>query len=163
MSENNAHSLVELLSSTELRIRTGVLEIPPNDLGMEREIAIALGIGYCNLCERRLARVPVGRKTLDTGWEKIVSDIEDAITHRDNLGSCFLVTGMDVLLAGTDFENRKNFWNFMWGTFRGGRGLMLCLPSRATNLFPEALRNTWEENDRLYRLQTIDEIFVRLK
>jgi hypothetical protein len=163
MSQNNAHSLVALLGRTELRIRTGVLEIPPNDLGLEREMAIALGTGYCNLCERRLARASDGRRTLDMGWERIVADIEDALTCRDILGSCLLVSGLDVLLAATDFENRKDFWNFMWGTFRGGRGLMLSLPTGATNLFPEVLRKTWEENDRLYALQTIDEVFARLK
>ncbi len=163
MRQSNARSLAALLGSRELRIRTGVLEVPPNDLGLEREMAIALGTGYCNLCERRLARVPAGQRTLDMGWEKIVADIEDVLKCRDVLGSCLLVAGLDVLLAGTDFENRKDFWNFMWGTFRGGRGLMLSLPAGATNLFPEVLRKTWEENDRLYALQTVDEVFVRLK
>jgi hypothetical protein len=163
MRQNSAHDLVALLNSSELRIRTGVLEIPPNDLGMEKEMAIALETGYCNLGEWRLARIPSTRKTLDLGWERIVADLEEVFANPEIFGACVLVCGVDVLLAGTSFEHRKDFWNFTWGTFRPGRGLMLTLPSGATNLFPEELRREWEENERLYTLQNLDEVFVRLK
>ena len=163
MRQNSAHDLVALLNSKELRIRTGVLEIPPSDLGMEKEMAIALETGYCNLCEWRLARISSGQRTLDLRWEQILADLQDVVTCPEVFGASVLVSGIDALLAGTGFEGRKDFWKFTWETFRPEKGLILTLPSGATNLFPEELRRHWEQNERLYTLQDLDEVFARLK
>ena len=72
MPEPTPIELVDLLCQDELRIRTGILELSPESLGSESNIAVHLGIGCRDICAWKIDGTPTGRTHLGITWEGIV-------------------------------------------------------------------------------------------
>ncbi len=149
MPEPAPFALVGLLAKPELRIRTGILEIPPWCLGKEADLAVQLGVGCRDLREWKVARTPLDRKFIGVRWEALVKDIATVLSDSTVPGYCVWVASVDVFLAGVSFRDRKCFWAFMRDTFRPSRGLVLSMPLGALNLLPEDERKLWMEFGRL--------------
>ena len=149
MPESTPQQLVQLLASQELRIRTGILELPIKLLGAEANLAVELGVGYQNICDWKASRIPPDQFHLGLSWEVIISDLAEALLDKTLPGYCVWLSGIDVLLASIPFDDRKRFWDFVRGTFRRPRGLLLSLPERAVRVLPESERASWIQFDRL--------------
>jgi len=149
MPEPSPRELVELLARNELRIRTGILELPVEALGTESDLAVGLGVGYRDICAWKVDRIPAGRTRVGLRWEGITQDLVSLLADSSLPGYCVWVSSLDVLLAGVPFADRQRLWNFMRGTFRQSRGLLLSMPVGATHLLPEGERALWIEYGRL--------------
>jgi hypothetical protein len=149
MSEMTPQKLVNLLATNELRIRTGILEVPVEALGSENNIAVALGVGFRDICAWKVSRTPSDREHLAITWQSIIEDLVSSVTDISLPGFCIWVSGVDVLLAAIPFEDRKQFWSFIRTTFRHSRGLILSVPRMAAHLFPEDERAQWINYCRL--------------
>jgi hypothetical protein len=51
MPDMTPQALVSLLASRELRIRTGIVELPIGKLGKECDLAVALNAGHQDICD----------------------------------------------------------------------------------------------------------------
>src|ERR1017187_10312037 len=149
MPELAPYALVGLLAKPELRIRTGILEIPACCLGKETDLAVHLGVGCRDLREWKVGRTPSDRKFVGLRWESLVQDIAAVLSDSTVPGYCVWVASVDIFLAGLPFRDRERFWGFMRNTFRQSRGLVLSMPLGALNLLPEAERKLWMEFGRL--------------
>ena len=149
MPEPSPQVLVELLARNELRIRTGVLELPVGILGKECDLAVSLGVGYCDLCTWKIDGTPAERTRLGHSWEMIAQDLVSLLSDLSLPGYCVWVSSVDVLLAGIPFDDRRRFWEFMRSTFRQPRGLLLSMPLGAAHLLPDDERALWIEYGRL--------------
>ncbi len=149
MSETSPQDLVALLARQELRIRTGVLELPVELLGSEDNLAVSLGVGHWDLCAWKVDTSPVDRTHLGLSWEVIIHDLGTLVSDISVPGYCVWISGLDVLLAAIPFADRKRLWDFIRSTFRQPRGLLLSMPRNAVRLLPEDERSLWLEYGRL--------------
>lgn len=149
MPEPKPQQLVRLLASQELRIRTGILELPIKLLGTEANLAVELGVGYQNICDWKANRIPPDQSHLGLSCEVIISDLAEALLDKTLPGYCVWVSGIDALLASIPFDDRMRFWDFVRGTFRRPRGLLLSIPERAVRVLPESERASWIQFGRL--------------
>jgi hypothetical protein len=158
MPEVTPQSLADLLARQELRIRTGVLELPVTALGIEAQLAVGLDVGHSDICSWLVDRAPLGRLRLGLRWEGIVRHLETLLLNLALPGKCIWISGIDVLLAGIAHDDRSRFWQFMRSTFRPSRGLLLSMPEEATHLLSSDERALWLEYGRLSRLETITRV-----
>ena len=149
MPEPSPRALVELLARNELRIRTGVLEVSIGTIGKEIDLAVSLGVGFCDICAWKIDRTPAARTRLGLSWEIIIQDLVSLLSDLSLPGYCVWVSGIDVLLAALPYDDRRHFWEFMRGTFRQSRGLLLSMPLGAAHLLPDGERALWIEYGRL--------------
>jgi len=149
MREMNPQRLVHLLATNELRIRTGVLEVPVETLGSESNIAVSLEVGFRDVCKWKVSVTPLRHEHLAITWQSIIEDLVSCVRDMSVPGFCVWISGIDVLLAAIPFEDRKQFWSFFRNTFRQSRGLLLSLPAAATNLLPAEERTLWIDYRRL--------------
>ena len=154
MPDSSVEQLVGLLGETELRIRTGLVEIPHHRLGKESDLAVTLGVGYCDICAWKCARVPIGRTHLGIRREDIAGDLTAILSDLSVPGNCVWVSGLDVLLARLSYAEREQFWQFVRLTFRPARGLLISMPVSATNLLPDEERLIWHSFGRLAQLSS---------
>src|SRR4051812_14984191 len=84
MPEVDTAQLVALLSRQELRIRTGILELPLQAVGHEHDLAVNLSIGHCDLCTWKANSLPTGRTRLGVHWEVLANDVL-AVAADDSL------------------------------------------------------------------------------
>jgi hypothetical protein len=149
MPESTPQALADLLGSNELRIRTGILEVPIELLGNENDLAVTLSIGFLDFCVWKVNRTPVNRSHLALTWQGITEDLVSVLSDMSLPGYCVWVAGLDVLLSAVSFDDRKQFWAFIRSTFRQSRGLLLSVPRQAAHLLPEEERKLWIEYGRL--------------
>ena len=148
MAEVSPQSLADLLMRQELRIRTGIFELPLHALGMEGSLAVGLSVGHCDVCQWLAELTPPGTTRLGLRWEAIVKDLEQILLNLSIPGNCIWVSGIDVLIAGIPHHDRSRFWQFMRDTFRPSRGLLLSVPEGATQLLSSDERIRWCEYGR---------------
>jgi hypothetical protein len=149
MSELTARGLVDLLARNELRIRTGILELPIDALGNESNLAVNLGIGCHDVCTWKLNRTPADRTHLAISWQSLTEDLASLLSDLSAPGYCVWASGIDVMLAAISFEERKQFWAFLRTTFRQSRGLLVSMPRMAAHLLPDDERTLWTQYGRL--------------
>jgi hypothetical protein len=155
MTETTLEQLISLLGHPELRIRTGVVELPLNQLGKENDLAVRFGAGYCDICAWKYSHVPPNRTHLGLSWEGMVDDLMMILADLSILGYCVWISGVDVLLARLPYTDRASFWQFIRSTFRPPRGLLLSLPAPATHLFSNEERNLWNGFGRFAQLSAL--------
>ena len=149
MHEQSATSLINLLRSKELTIRTGLLLLPPYALGHEAEVAAHFGLGHQDICAWILGNTPTGRNTLGLSSELILDVLTEVVSDVAIPGRCILISNVDLLLAGIDDQDKVHFWNFYRNSFRRERGVVLCFPEKAFNLLPIEERKSWEAIERI--------------
>ncbi len=149
MAEPTPLALVDLLGRRELRIRTGILELPVETIGNESNLAVGLGVGWRDICAWKLSVTPGDRTHLGLSWEMMTQDLVSLLSDLSLPGHCVWVTNLDVLLAAIAFDDRKRFWGFMRISFRQSRGLLLSMPQGASRLLPKDERSLWLEYGRL--------------
>lgn len=149
MSETILQGMVDLLARNELRIRTGIVEVPLEVLGHEPDVAVHLGIGCRDICTFKASRIPSTRPHLAIRWQTVLEDLELLVSDLSLPGCCIWVSGVDVLLAAIPFPDRKSFWGYLRSTFRQSRGLLLSIPESAAHLLPADERSEWIKYDRL--------------
>ena len=149
MPEPTPSALVRLLIQPELRIRTGILELPLDAFGNEPDLAVQLGVGCRNLVSWKLGTLPTGRRYIGLACEQLIQDLALVLSDSGTPGYCVWISNVDLLLAGLPFRERERFWSFMFSTFRQPRGLLLSMPIRASSLLPESQRGAWAESGRL--------------
>lgn len=149
MHEIEPAELVALLTSQELRIRSGIIEIPLELLGKERELAVAMKVGHCEVCEWKSRTVSVNRRLLGLRWDELVNDIESIVDSTPAVGGGIWISGVDILLAYLNHESRDAFWQHIRTTFRPSAGLILSMPRDAIQLLSNVERGRWSKIDRI--------------
>jgi hypothetical protein len=110
MPEPSPQDLADLLAHNELRIRTGILELPIKLVGGEVDLAVALGVGHRDICDWLITRTPDTRLHLGLSYESIIRDLAVLLSDMSLPGYCIWVSGLDVLLAAIPFDDRKRLW-----------------------------------------------------
>lgn len=155
MPDDSVEQLVSLLRQTELRIRTGVVELPRNRLSRQTDLAVSYGVGYNDICAWKCAHVPTGRTHLGIRREDLAEDLSAVLSDLSVPGYCVWVSGLDILLARLPYSEREHFWQFMRSTFRPPRGLIISLPASATNILPDHERSLWRDFGRLAQVGSV--------
>ena len=104
MAEPTPLALVDLLGRRELRIRTGILELPVETIGNESNLAVGLGVGWRDICAWKLSVTPGDRTHLGLSWEMMTQDLVSLLSDLSLPGHCVWVTNLDVLLAAIAFD-----------------------------------------------------------
>jgi hypothetical protein len=155
MLDDSVAHLVSLLKQTELRTRTGIVELPTRRMAGQADIAVLFGVGFCDMCAWKCARIPSARTHLGIRREDITDDLHAVLADLSIPGYCVWVSGLDVFLARIPYSEREHFWQFMRSTFRPPRGLIISLPVSATNILPDEERLLWRRFGRLSELGSI--------
>lgn len=156
MAEITARQLTNLLSGQELRIRTGILELPIDLIGRERDLAVELNVGHSDLCSWKIELMLPGRTRIGLWWEGLANDIARLVSDVSFPGYCIWISALDVFLSGIPHPDRARFWQFMRLNFRPPRGLLLSIPAGAKHLLPETERSAWLEIGRLAQWNKAD-------
>ena len=141
--------LISILKNYELSIRTGVLLMPVYALGHESEVAAILGIGHADICSLVARQIPDGRSSLGLSCSVIIEALTTIVSDTSLPGNCILVSGVDVLLCGVPEQERIHFWSFFRNNFRRDRGILICIPKDAANIFSYEERLAWKAIDRI--------------
>lgn len=149
MDDKSPMSLIQLLRSNELTIRTGLLLLPLYALGHESEIAAHFGIGHQDICDWLISKTPAGRSSLGLNSHLILDALTQIITDQTIPGKCVLISNVDILVAGVDFQNRTHLLSFLKNNFRRSRGMLLSFPETAHNILPIEQRDIWKSVERL--------------
>jgi len=149
MNKISPKSLVELLKSQQLNIRTGILLIPIEFLGSEAEIAVYLEVGHQNICELILCNALPNRGLLGVNRDFIFDNIDAIVKTESIQGRCVLISGIDLLLAALSHEEVMHFWAFLRNNYRRERGVLLSFPLVAKTLLPTDEINLWNEIERI--------------
>ena len=141
--------LVQLLRQPVLRIRTGILLVPPEFVGSEKDRAARLDMDAVDLQAWKLQHIGASSRYLGLSWESLIRDLQAILSEPHRPGHCLLVYNLDLFLSAFDYTDRLCFWDFLRTTFKRGRGLLLCLPIQALHLLPQDQRALWEDGGRL--------------
>jgi len=148
MANLSADRLVILLRQPILRARSGVVLLDSAALGQERNLAARLGIESVDLQAWKLCRVGQSR-FLGLSACQLLGDLDAIVDDRSIPGNCVMVYNLDVFLSGLSDKERGKFWRSLFTSFIGARGLVVCLPERAANVFSKAERERWISSQRL--------------
>jgi hypothetical protein len=144
--------LVDRLRGPELRCRTGIVLLPPEQVGREEELAARLNIepvDYVRVVEGDL--LPGSRFLgVEAGTEEARLDrLAMATGARD----CALVYNADLILSKLNQAARSGVWTFLRTSFPNRqRALVIALPAQATLVQPDGEeREGWVRSGLLVR------------
>jgi hypothetical protein len=143
-------ALKEYLRTRMLRSRTGLLLVPPNQLGDVLEIAARLGVDLVDYAQVILASLPPEAK-----WAGITLDAEqarlDEIANAPSGNDVVLVAQFDLALARLPIADRGPLWRVLREGFaHRRRALILVMPEGATRLLPEGSEwDAWQDGKRI--------------
>ncbi len=150
MDETPAARLVSRLRGLSLRNRIGVLLLPPDWLGLERELAVRLGITYRDYRELALSRVTPDQKFLPTNWRGFISrDLDGLVREARPDGDCVMVANADLPISSLCQADRERLWSFLREIYKPAWGLLLTLPEASHRLITEDERRRWAIGQRL--------------
>jgi hypothetical protein len=143
-------ALKEYLRTRMLRSRTGLLLVPPNQLGDVLEIAARLGIDLVDYAQVILASLPPEAKRAGISIhaeQARLDEIANASTGTDAV----LVAQFDLALARLPREDRGPLWRMLREGFaHRRRALILLMPEGATRLLPEGSEwDAWQDGKRI--------------
>ena len=151
MNETEPANLVRLLRRPILRIRTGVVLLPLVMLGRERDLAAQVAIEAVDWREWKLNHLSSDSYHLGLSTETVLRDLGRIVEDVHIAGDCLWIYNADLALSGLRYDERLRFWAFLYSTFKQRRGLLLSLPTGASNLLPTGERIAWERDERLAR------------
>lgn len=155
MSETEPANLVQLLQRPILRIRTGIVLLPLVMLGREPELAARLAIEAVDWREWKLNRLSSDSNHLGLTSETVLRDLREIVEDVNLAGNCLWIYNVDLALSALRYGERLRFWDFLYSTFKQRRGVLLSLPTRASNLLPTEERIAWERDERLARWEGV--------
>lgn len=151
MSETELASLVQLLQRPILRIRTGIVLLPLVMLGRERELAARLAIEAVDWRDWKLNHLSSDSNHLGLSSETVLRDMREIAEDVGIAGDCLWIYNVDLALSALRYDERLRVWDFLFSTFKQGRGLLFSLPTQASSLLPTEERIAWETDERLAR------------
>jgi hypothetical protein len=143
-------TLIALLHSPRLRVRTGLWLIPRYLLGQEREEAARLNIDAIDVRQQLLSELPEGTRFSGLNASRLI-ELLDELCSSDRGTSCLLIYNFDLLLARLTHEERGEVWDDLYQYFsHRSRGLLIVLPEGAAALLPGRDRlKAWRQDGRL--------------
>lgn len=147
---NTPRELMELLSSGQLRVATGVWLLPKEYVGQEVEEAYRLGLEPVDLRNRLLQSLETGTKYANLSAEKIFRLVDDVSQEYGDWAGA-LIYNLDLLIARLNTEEQTMIWQDLFTALpHRRRGVLLTLPESAVNLLPrEEMLNLWRLDNRL--------------
>lgn len=147
---NSPCELVELLSSGQLRVATGLWLMPLVYIGHEVDEALRLNLEPVDLRDRLLEIVEPGSKYSGLDVDRIIQ-LVDKVSQELSDSAGALIFNFDLLLSRLNAEQQQNFWNDVFNALpHRRRGVLLTLPETAQNLLPpESDLNLWLQENRL--------------
>jgi len=147
---NTPRELVELLSSGQLRVATGVWLLPIEYVGQEEEEAYRLGLEPVDLRNRLLQSLEPGTKYASLSADKIFQLVDDISQEYGDWAGA-LIYNLDLLIARLNTEEQNMIWQDLFTALpHRRRGVLITLPETAVNLLPqEEILNLWRLDNRL--------------
>ncbi|GAP17320.1 hypothetical protein [Levilinea saccharolytica] len=146
---NPPRELVELLSSGQLRVATGIWLLPIEYVGKEEEEAYRLGLEPVDLRNRLLQSLEPGTKYASLSADTIFRLVNDVSQEYGDWAGA-LIYNLDLLLARLNTEERSLIWQDLFAALpHRRRGVLITLPETASNLLPqEEMLNQWRFDNR---------------
>lgn len=146
----SATQLLDLLRPRTLRCRTGILLLPSQRLGQERDLAVPLRVDALDYCEYLQERLTPDSSFVPLDAARLERDL-DAIAQLQQGQNCVLVFNFDVALAKLPISEREVLWSRLRDSFpHRPRALILAIPQTAELLLPDiAARQIWEQAGRV--------------
>jgi hypothetical protein len=149
MYKISPESLVNVLKSSELSIRTGLLMYSGVYNNFEPELAVILSVGHQNICSKILDQASPATNLLALN-RNIIFDALDSIIDDERIpGRCILVSGVDLLLAAISADELQHFWAFLRNNYRRNRGVIILFPETARNLLSMDEIKRWNDIGRI--------------
>jgi hypothetical protein len=150
MNSRSATEVVQSLRSLSLRCRTGIVLLPVDQLGQERDLAARLEIGIEDYRNRCLNQLPQDAQFLGLNADKILEDL-DALCQETSGRDCVMLCNFDLFLARLPRESREYVWEFLHTSFaHRRRALLIAMPATASHLLPpKAKLEVWNQSGRL--------------
>ena len=149
MSESDLRQLAKRLTGRELRIRTGILEIPPAAMGAEDDVAVRLGGTCLDMSFWELDRIPSDQRLFPLSAGDLANHIRDATQALPPGNGCVLLCNLDLLVARIEAAHRSVFWGYLRETFKFPRGILVIVPAGAGHLLAVSEREKWVQEKRL--------------
>lgn len=152
MDETSASRLVRRLARGEFYRRTAILELPPEWLGREAEVAARLGIDRADLPARILGQLRPGQRYLGLDADRLISrELGSLVDNTISIGPVILVANVDLMVSSLRVAERARFWETLRQAYRPLGGLLLTLPVANERLIPPPERERWIVEERLAR------------
>jgi hypothetical protein len=150
MPETSPSRVLELLLHSDIRYRTGILELAPTWLGRERDVAALLAVDFADLREKVLSEVQPDQRQLHIDWRRLIDrDLGGLVANALPRGGCILVANLDLFISSLRVADRAMFWRTLREAYRHRWALLLTLPSTNGRLISPAERDRWIVADRL--------------
>lgn len=152
--------LVQRVRGSTLDCRTGILLLPPEQLGSEGSLAARYNTDGLDFARFKGKTLSPDDRFLRLDREVLTNDLERLCQGRSYLGAgdtdCFLVYNFDLALAALEVFERRALWNFLRDRFRKRpKGLVFALPGGASELLPDSLgQRVWQQGQRWAVLET---------
>ena len=146
--------LVRRVRGRTLDCRTGILLLPPEQLGSEASLAARYNTDGLDFIRFKGETLSPNDRFLRLDREVLLTDLERLCQGRSYLGmgdtDCFLVYNFDLALAALERLERRALWNFLRDRFRKrSKGLVFALPGKASELLPdESEQRVWQQGQR---------------
>ena len=152
--------LVKRVRGHTLDCRTGILLLPPEQLGFEASLAARYNTDGLDFVRFKGETLSATDRFLRLDQEVLLADLERLCQGRSYLGvgdtDCFLVYNFDLALAALERLERRALWNFLRDRFRKrSKGLVFALSGKASELLPdESEQRVWRQGQRWAILET---------
>lgn len=152
--------LVRRVRGRTLDCRTGILLLPPEQLGLEASLAARLNTDELDFVRFKGEALSPNDRFLRLDQEVLIRDLERLCQGGSYLGKgdtdCFFVYNFDLALAALGRLERRTLWNFLRDRFRKrAKGLVFALPGGASELLPDELeQRVWQQGQRWAVLET---------
>lgn len=152
--------LVGRVRGRTLDCRTGILLLPPEQLGFEASLAARYNTDGLDFVRFKGESLGPNDRFLRLDREVLVGDLEELCQGRSYLGAgdtnCLFVYNFDLALAALEHSERRALWNFLRDRFRKQpKALVFALPGGAFELLPdEPEQRVWQQGQRWAVLET---------
>lgn len=149
---NDLQVLVDLLTSNQLRVSTGLWLFPLEYIGNEEDEAHRLGIEPIDIRTRLLQSLPEGTRFSGLTPDSILSLI-DKVSQEPGDWPGVMIYNLDLLISRLSSTDHAIIWQDLFTALpHRRRGILLTIPETAENLIPtRAIINELTKENRITR------------
>lgn len=160
MNELSPQDLVRRVRGRTLDCRTGILLLPPEQLGHEASLAARYNTDAVDFVRLKTETFDPNARFIRLDKETLLTDLELLCQGRAYVGmgdtDCFFVYNFDLPLSALESLERRAVWDFLRDKFRKRpKGLVFAVPQTARELLPsEPEQRVWQQGRRWASVQT---------
>lgn len=149
---NDVKVLVDLITSSQLRVSTGLWLFPLEYIGNEEDEAHRLGIEPIDIRTRLLQSLPEGTRFSGLTPDSIFGLIEK-VSQEPGDWPGVMIYNLDLLISRLSSTDQAIIWQDLFTALpHRRRGILLIIPETAENLIPnKAIINELTKENRITR------------